>query len=76
MKYRQCLLRRKTETGHETTSWIPESFCIVNKVLKLKNDDGKWTNGWIVIQAGEPKPEKWVIARERDFKNHRKYSDI
>lgn len=77
MNYRQCLLQRKTATGHEqTTSWIPEPYCIVNKVLQLKNDMGEWTNGWVVVKAGGPKPAEWVEAHERDYKKNRKASDI
>ncbi len=77
MNYRQCILRRKTATGHEqTTSWIPEPFCVVNKVLKLKNEAGEWTNGWVVLEASDPKPAEWVEGHERDYKKHRKATDI
>lgn len=77
MNYRQCRLRKKTPDGYmETTSWIPEPFCKVGKVLKLKNDDGEWVDGWVVDMASDPKPAEWVEAHERDFKKNRKYSDI
>jgi hypothetical protein len=77
MNYRQCVLRRKTATGHEqSTSWIPEPYCVVNKVLQLKNDMGEWTNGWVVMETSDPKPEEWVHAHERDYKKNRKASDI
>jgi hypothetical protein len=43
--YRQCLLKKGTLV---TTSWIPEKFAVLGKVLKLKDDDGSWDNGWVV----------------------------
>lgn len=77
MNYRQCKMRRKIAKGQEeTTSWIPEPYCVVNKVLQLKNDMGEWTNGWVVISASDPKPAKWVEIHERDYKKNRKVSDI
>lgn len=77
MNYRQCLLCRKTADGEERQySWIPEPFCVKGKVLKLKNDEGVWTNGWVVLEAWEPRPAKYVEAHERDYKKNRKASDI
>jgi hypothetical protein len=45
MFYRQCCLERK---GTRTTSWIPEEFAKVGKVLKLKEEDG-----WVVKSVGD-----------------------
>ena len=45
MYYRQCELKRG-ET--RMTSWIPEEFAKVGKVLKLKDVDG-----WVVFSVGE-----------------------
>lgn len=76
MNYRQCRLRKKTPDGYmETTSWIPEPYCVIGKTLKLKDDD-VWTDGWVVMMASEPKPAAWVESHERDFKKNRKASDI
>jgi hypothetical protein len=51
--YRQCTLRRVIPTGHVTqVSYIPEKFAVVGRILKLKNDDDTWTDGWKVIAAG------------------------
>ncbi len=51
--YRQCRLVRKVPEGtcHQT-SYIPEPFSVKDKVLKLKNSDGEWENGWVVESAG------------------------
>jgi hypothetical protein len=47
--YRQCRLQRGN--CHQV-SWIPEPYCVKDKVLKLKNSDGVWENGWVVKGAG------------------------
>ncbi len=53
-KYKQCRLVKKTQTGQvETVSWIPEKFAVVGGVVKLKKDDGKWENGYVVMSASE-----------------------
>ncbi len=57
----------KTEQGcqHVRTSWIPEKFAEVGKVLKLK-EDGVWIDGFVVEFAGEdaidepPDPRKVI----------------
>jgi hypothetical protein len=45
MFYRQCSLERK---GTKTTSWIPEEFAKVGRVLRLKDEDG-----WVVTSVGD-----------------------
>ncbi len=43
---------RPIETGCvERVSWIPEKFAEVGKVLKIKNDDDEWVDGWVVKSA-------------------------
>ena len=34
MKYKQCLLRRKT--GEMQTSWLPEPFCVKGRPIEVK----------------------------------------
>ena len=49
MKYRQCTLRLTTSDGHtEQTSYIPDKYAKVGKILQLKEND-IWTDGWEVI---------------------------
>ena len=31
--------------------WLPKEFCKVGLVVKLKNDDGTWDDGWKVKEA-------------------------
>lgn len=52
--YCQCRLEQSTPNGvTHMTSYIPQKYAVVNKVLKLK-DNGEWTDGWIVKSVGVP----------------------
>lgn len=70
--YRQCILEKGNVS---TTSWIPSKFAIKGKFIKLK-DNGKWVNGWEVIEVGTEMAEKTVIERSRDYLKQREASDI
>lgn len=49
--YRQCRLENKD--GRQTISWLPEKFSKQDQIIKLKNDDGSWDNGWKVTVPGK-----------------------
>lgn len=56
LRYAQCRLEKPTPTGTlEQTSYLPVQFAVVGKVLKLRGDDGIWSDGWRVLSAGEPR---------------------
>tara|TARA_Y100000310_G_C20289413_1_gene626492 strand:- start:220 stop:459 length:240 start_codon:yes stop_codon:yes gene_type:complete len=51
-------MERKTEAGIQSmTSFIPKKFAQLGRVLKLKSDDGVWTNGWVVKLVGHTMDE-------------------
>jgi hypothetical protein len=76
--YRQCKLKRKLKGGvtEETTSFIPEPFCVIGKVVKLKDEEGQWRDGWVVESAGERFPEEAVNRMNRMYLKHRETTDI
>jgi len=75
--YCQCLLERGHFSGTmSTVSYLPEEFAIQGNVVKLKNDDDIWTDGWIVQKVGDKIDASYVEERERDYKRTRKTSDI
>jgi hypothetical protein len=77
LQYRQCHLQKKDgDALWEQTSWIPEPYCVVGKVVKLKDANGNWEDGWKVVSASEPKPAKFIEGHERDYLKNRKASDI
>jgi hypothetical protein len=67
--YRQCILKRGNTV---TTSWIPERFAEAGKVLKLKDDNGEWENGWHVQSVHARLEESRLPDSYLDFKRHRK----
>lgn len=51
--YRQCRLVRPVQSGEQVVvSWIPDQFAEVDRVVKLRDDAGEWTDGWRVAEAG------------------------
>lgn len=73
MFYRQCTLKRGTT---ETVSWIPEKFAQKTRPVKLKQRDGSWSDGWVVVEVGARASEEQVRLMERDHTRTRKASDI
>lgn len=46
--YKQCLL---VKGNSRQISWLPVQFAKVGTVVKLKDDNGEWSNGWEVKEA-------------------------
>lgn len=75
MRYCQCHLERKlTNATASQVSYIPQKFAQVGEVLKLKEADGTWTNGWVVRSAGEPVDEKLLPDVHAAVKKHRQHT--
>lgn len=82
MKYVQCLLCKFNDitpktvkantTVLEQTTYLPDEFAVLNKVLKLKNDEGKWENGWIVMKVYPDSETKLIPDSHIRVKKHRK----
>lgn len=61
----------------ERTIWGPSEYMVVGKVVKVEENDGSWTQDWVVRSVyGEPMPEKLVAHRSRDYLRQRAASDI
>ena len=75
--HRQCRLSRQNKGKMETiTTWLPEEFAKIGKVLELETSGGEWENGWAICEVFSRKKTKEVAERERDYKKHRLNSDI
>jgi len=75
--HRQCRLSKQRNGKVEIlTTWLPEEFARVGKVLELEMNSGGWENGWAVCEVYERKKSKEVAERERDYKKNRSASDI
>jgi len=65
----QCLLDLN---GSRQTAWIPSRGAKLGGRVELKDDGELWT----VLAVYDTCDSAIVIGRERDFKNHRKATDI
>lgn len=73
MKYSQCSLYRNTPEGKsKQTTYIPAKFAVVDKVLRLKNDEDVWENGWVVESTGTPIEEELLPDFHKAIRGHRK----
>jgi hypothetical protein len=72
--FKQCHLSKKIDTGEmKQTSWIPEEFAKLNKVIKLRDENGTWVNGWVVRQVGQSRlAENELPNYHKEIKEHRK----
>jgi hypothetical protein len=73
MDYIQCRLERDKQFE---VSWIPERFAVVDKYLKIQNEDGEWVDGWKVVNTYSRKTELEVVAARDFYRHHREATDI
>ena len=63
--YRQCRLVKRTATGElAQVSWLPEPYTSAGRVVKLRDDDGAWDDGWVIRSAG---PNRLAADQLPDF---------
>lgn len=73
MNYRQCTLVKETEKGTiELVSYIPSKFAKLHSKVRLKDEDGNWSDGWTVTQAGQEVDEKLLPDWRKEIRGHRK----
>lgn len=68
----QCRLER---AGVSQVSFIPAAFAQAGRWLKLKSA-GVWQDGWRVAEVWGSSPTEAVARAERNFKTHRKATDV
>jgi hypothetical protein len=71
----QCRLERGSAVQ---VSWIPSEFAEPARVIKLWEDrnGGYWSENWVVARVYDTLPAKVIADRERDFKTHRRATDV
>ena len=63
--YRQCRLVKKVREGEAfQMSYIPAEFASVGRVVKLREEDGAWDDGWVIRLVGESMTEEQLNAIE------------
>lgn len=51
--FRHCRLVKPVPSGEKVVvSWIPEPFATPGRVLRLRDKDKVWDDGWVVRSAG------------------------
>jgi hypothetical protein len=69
--YTQCRLVKKIRGGETIqTSYIPTEFAKVGRVVKVREDDGSWDDGWVIRIVGGSLTEEQLTALE---KAHRRF---
>lgn len=72
VNYVQCVMRRNVANGLvRTTSYIPQPFAQLGRVLKLKDDRDRWVDGWVVEFVGHTAVKEAPDYRKA-VRNHRK----
>lgn len=74
MNYVQCLLRNADK--RREMSWIPEKFAVKGKNLNIKNNYGKWEDGWSVSETYGTRDADTVLEMRERYRHHREMSDI
>ena len=71
--FRQCKLVRPHGHGEmRLTSWIPETFAVAGKRLRLR-DEGGWQDGWVVREVGPYRvADEDLPDPHDDVKSHRR----
>jgi hypothetical protein len=64
--YRQCRLVKKIRDGEAIqTSYLPAEFAREGRVVKLREADGGWDDGWVIRVVGGSLTEDQLAALER-----------
>lgn len=78
--YIQCRLEKDIPEANviqHMVSWIPENVAVPGARIKLKEDDGTWTENWLVINRGKTKISKQKAATlAHGSKNFKENTDI
>ena len=57
-------------------SWIPSKIALKGKTVRLKEEDGTWTEGWKVTATYAVMDSEEQRERSRDYTRTRDASDI
>jgi hypothetical protein len=67
--YTQC----RVEKGSLTQiTWLPKSYAVLGALLRLKNDQGVWEDGWKVTWCSATKLKEHQLTQPRDPRQFRK----
>ena len=77
--YAQVRLQRFTPEGwrQERVAYIPLVKAVKGATVDLKDEDGEWSRGWLVMDEPQcPRSFESVHRHSQDYKKTRRASDI
>jgi len=74
---REMCLQVKLRRGNESrVMWANADKCIKGNTVKVEEDDGTWSEGWVVEEVHGPPVSKTIIAhRSHEHTTYRKRND-
>ena len=76
----QCRLTKEipeTNAIKTMVSWIPANIALPGKKVRLKEDDGTWTENWLVVNRGTTKiSSQKASTLAHGSKNFKENTDI
>ena len=64
--YTQCMLAKNDS---RQVAWIPARYARLHRVLKLRDSDGVWDDGWKVIEVWTTKPKSHLNGLHKALKH-------
>lgn len=76
--YNQCSLKKTIDdkSFRQYVAWIPSKFAVEGMILKIKDDNGVWVDGWEVVGVGASCEDSELVDHHRLHRDHRKASDV
>jgi hypothetical protein len=73
--YRQCRLVKKIRGGEAIqTSYIPTEFAREGRIVKLREVDGGWGDGWVIRVVGGSLTEDQLGELERAHRQFERFT--
>jgi hypothetical protein len=64
--YRQCRMVKRLRDGEAIeTSYLPAEFAKVGRIVKVREEDGAWDDGWVIRSVGGTLTEEQLADLER-----------
>jgi hypothetical protein len=70
--YNHCKL---VNGNREEVSYIPKRLAVIGEILKVKQPDGSWEEGWVVKSVGIEVDESFIDVMRSCLMHQREVSD-
>jgi hypothetical protein len=67
--YTQCRLVKKIRDGESIQmSYIPSEFAKEGRIVKIRDEEGGWDDGWVIRNVGGSLTEEQLAELERAYR--------